>query len=116
MKHHRTKQRGRGHVAQATKAVTRPSSPSHTAKVITRFGSHTTIGFAVFMMIAVPAILLELGVYYLAFVPGVTAFAISVLSLLAHVILVCDSALFLRYLAVTAYRAIMSKDDDENHQ
>lgn len=70
---------------------------------ILNFAVHSIIGTLTFMLVALPAVALDLFVQYLTTL-GASAFTITVLSLLEGAIVVLDALATLWYIVLKAYR------------
>lgn len=74
-------------------------------KPLADFAGHVFGGSALFLVIAVPAVALSLGVKYLSQI-GIAPFTLKVLELLDDSIVVVDATLYMAYLVTTAFKAL----------
>lgn len=72
---------------------------------IAHFGAHGFVGTIIFLIIMVPAVVLNHLVQYLAQI-GISSFTLTILGLLEHSVVLVDAGLFLIFLCIGAYRAV----------
>lgn len=72
---------------------------------IAHFGAHGFVGTIIFLIIMVPAVLLNHLVQYLAKF-GISDFTLLILGLLEHAIVLVDAGLFFVFICIGAARAI----------
>lgn len=72
---------------------------------IVHFLTHTVVGMLIFIVVAIPAVLLDVLVNFLAKHQLAAPYLLSVMSLLEKAIFTLDAILVMAYLVVTAIRA-----------
>lgn len=78
---------------------------------IIHFLKHTLVGTGIFVVVAVPAVVLNILVHFLEKI-HVSAFVIKILEILEGVILTFDAIMFVIYLAIQGYKSIKEFLDD----
>ena len=78
---------------------------------ITHFFKHSLVGTGIFIVVAVPAVGLNILVHFLQEI-HVSVFVVRILEILEGVILVFDGIMFLIYLVIQGYKSIKEFLDD----
>lgn len=83
---------------------------------VAQIGVHTLVGLLIYLIIAVPAVLLGMAIEYLGKL-NLPGFTLAVLEVLEHGILLVDTLLFVVYVGVTgikAFREILEDAQEED--
>jgi ABC-type tungstate transport system substrate-binding protein len=74
-------------------------------KAVVHFATHATLGMAIFAIVAIPAVLLNLFIHWLEAKDYASPFVIFVLTFVEYAVLVADAALYLYLVGKSLYKA-----------